>query len=189
MRRLRTLIPLGGDSRGIYQRRSRLYCAPAPARTFQSAFLAPVKPFSAADGPRTSTRPTKSFSSSSKQHFPTNRLHQPCKAQHRPGQPAARAAAREALQDETRLERRFGADEPLLETRAAVIGGVRVRTPLDPMGPCLASPHQAAVLGQTHSSPSTEHCSRRITTLADPSLPCCRRRDLSVARQLPMRRR
>ncbi|KAH0499073.1 hypothetical protein TgHK011_006289 [Trichoderma gracile] len=68
--------------------------------------------------------------SSSKSQFTANRRTSLAKAQHCHGQPAARAAAREALQDETRLERRCGGDEALLETRAAVIGGVRARRTL-----------------------------------------------------------
>ncbi|UKZ77725.1 hypothetical protein TrVFT333_005449 [Trichoderma virens FT-333] len=46
--------------------------------------------------------------------------------EHRPDHIVAQAAAREASQHETRLERRFSGDEALLETRAALIGRVRV---------------------------------------------------------------
>ncbi|KAL7950519.1 hypothetical protein V8C42DRAFT_123036 [Trichoderma barbatum] len=91
-----------------------------------------AKPFSAADG---FCPPAKPFSS--QQQLQANR----CKSlgnQHRPDHSVAQAAAREASQDETRLERRFGGDEALLETRAALIGRVRVCTPLDAV-PCPAS--------------------------------------------------
>lgn len=90
----------------------------------------PAKPFSAADGP--------SAQNLSRPALPCNRaaVGQSMRGlgnKDRLDHHAARAAARETFQDETRLEQRFRVapcgEKALLEARAAVIGCVRFCTP------------------------------------------------------------
>ncbi|KAL6811019.1 hypothetical protein GGI42DRAFT_205819 [Trichoderma sp. SZMC 28013] len=98
-------------------------------------------------------------------------MQKPCKTQHRPDHKLAQAAAREASQHETRLERRFGGDKGVArDTRGADWLRQSVYAPGSCPMSCFTS-------------------SRRIMAEPDPSCNHARAWVPSVARQLGMRRR